>query len=103
MVSVTERAGERLRDIQSAAGIERADVALRMVPCGPGEMGLLPDVRRAGDEVVTHEGTPVLLVDRDVAASIADATIDCRTTRQGPKLVLRRPRRGLASVPPVAW
>jgi iron-sulfur cluster assembly protein len=88
MIHVTERAREMLKEALDEV-IEGAPVTLRLGPT-PSGLGLFPDTPRDDDEVVEHEGQPILLIDRDVGEALANKTIDVEESDDGSRLVLRR-------------
>jgi hypothetical protein len=75
MVHVTDRARQQLRAIRDAVA-ERPEVCLRFRSNEKGQFGLYPDTQRKGDQVVEHDGTPVLVLGRAIAAAMAGGTID---------------------------
>jgi Fe-S cluster assembly iron-binding protein IscA len=75
MVHVTDRARHRLRAIRNAVA-ERPEVCLRFRSNGKGQFGLYPDTPREGDQVIEHDGMPVLVLGRDIAAAMTGGTID---------------------------
>lgn len=91
MVGVTERAKEALLQRKRLADIRSRDVGLRLAYVPSGEVVLLPDRVRAGDQVVKHEGSTVLLVDAELSEGLlAGRTVDCRDSRGGgSRLVVR--------------
>lgn len=75
MVHVTDRAREQLRAIRARVA-ERPEACLRLRPNEKGQYGLYPDTEREGDQVVEHDGTPVLVIGRNMVAAMAGGTID---------------------------
>jgi hypothetical protein len=94
MINVTERAKEKLSELKSQklaetnSGESEQDVSLRLDQASPGQLGIFPDARREGDEVVEYEGTPVLFVAAAVAQAVSGTTIDCEGDDN--RLVIRR-------------
>lgn len=86
MVTVTDRAAELLKEIQTDPE-EGQDKVLRIVSEGDG-YELIFDSARAGDQVVQNGNTDILLVGDDVAPALEDAVIDCQDTPEGPRFVL---------------
>jgi ABC-type tungstate transport system permease subunit len=93
MITVTERAKDVLLQTKEAANIQDPDVGLRLTTEGTGKVTLVADRAKAGDEVVTHRESTVLVVDPEVSAFVvAGRTLDCRQTDAGLlQLVLRSP------------
>ncbi len=92
MVSVTERAKEKLKEFLGTK-TEDASVGLRLEWTPSGEFAVFPDQERADDQVVEHQGVVVLLVGQEIAQEIAqkvgDTTIDCDEIGPSPRLVIR--------------
>lgn len=89
MVRVTERAKEELRRILLDM-VDEPGMSLRLVPGASGQFGLVPDVEKAGDQVVEHEQIKVLLIDEELAGFFERVTVDCQETPEGPQLVIAR-------------
>lgn len=90
MIIVTERAKDALLELKRSANLDQADVGLRLAPATGGELGLYADRRKAGDQVVEHEGSTVLLIGEEISKALVGTTIDCRRTPDGARLVLAR-------------
>lgn len=92
MVHVTERAKEALLQKKVAANLDRPDIGLRLAARPGGQLGLVADRAKAGDHVVRHKDSTVLLVDPQISELvITGRAIDCRRTHDGRvELVLRR-------------
>lgn len=69
MLVVTERAKQELKSILSA-NVDNPEAALRLTTRGPGQLGLGIDMEAPGDQIVEHEGSKVLLVGPELAASL---------------------------------
>jgi Fe-S cluster assembly iron-binding protein IscA len=76
MVTVTERARERLKELLEAR-TEDTSVGLRLELTPSGEFGVFPDQERVDDQVIEHQGAAVLLVGQEIAQRVEDTTIDC--------------------------
>lgn len=84
MVNVTERAKEVLLQKKESADIHDASVGLRLATTATGKLTLVVDRVKAGDEVVTHKDSTVLVVDPAVSALVlAGRTVDCKETDDG--------------------
>ena len=94
MITVTERAAARLQELQSTRDVPEG-LGMKLVPQGPGSVGLTLAAPDAGDEVVRYQDAPVLRVDGQLAAALAGAEIDCRESvvegRAGTEYTIRRP------------
>ncbi len=83
---VTEKAAELLKEIKLELASSPEEV-LRLVQRGGG-FELAFDQEREGDQVYRSGEEAVLLVAPDVAALLAEATIDAEETEEGPRLTL---------------
>lgn len=84
MVIVTERAKEALLRKKVSAKIEDSEVGLRLATAAGGQLVLVADKAKAGDEVVTYKDSTVLLVDREMSALVLGGRIvDCKKTDDG--------------------
>jgi Fe-S cluster assembly iron-binding protein IscA len=92
MINVTERAKEKLSELKSQKLAEtnsaEANIGLRLDQASPGQLGIFPDAQREGDEVVEHEGSPVLFVAASIAQAVSGTTIDCEDDSD--QLVIRK-------------
>ena len=83
MVTVTDRAKERLLEQKHAARIDEAKMGLRVSADSTGQWMLIADLARDDDQVVEHNGSTVLLID-PVAQSVLEGTqVDCVATADG--------------------
>src|SRR5262245_38397989 len=73
MVSVTERAKERLLEQKQAARIEEPEIGLRVSADSTGQWMLIADHARDDDQVVRHNGSTVHRID-PVAQSVLEGT-----------------------------
>lgn len=89
MLTVTERAAERLRESIEATDIAE-DQTLRLVQTDAG-LELAIDEEREGDQVVQSAGRTVLVIDPEVGALVDGATLDAVEGPQGARLVLQGP------------
>ena len=86
-LKVTHRATGALKGILDGMGPE-PNQALRLVEGPDGGFSLALDMRRAGDQVLSHQGTAVLLVGAQSAGSFAGKTLDVSETDQGTQITL---------------
>jgi Fe-S cluster assembly iron-binding protein IscA len=92
MVHVTERAKEVLLERKRSANINDPDMGLRLARSPRGCLGLFADRMKAGDQVVKHKDSTVLLVDAELSELIfAGRTVDCAHTGGRADLVLTTP------------
>jgi Fe-S cluster assembly iron-binding protein IscA len=75
MVRVTDRAARALQELRTTKEAP-PDVAPRLVPDGRGGLGMTLAAPQARDEVIRRDETPLLAVDREVAAYLADLVVD---------------------------
>ena len=87
MIEVSERAKQELKKILMDH-VDNPQAGLRLTASEPGQFGLGLDVEMPGDQVVEHEGSKVLLVTKELAASLQGIQMDVQETPQGPKIVL---------------
>ena len=89
MVTVTEAAKQELRK-KLLAHTDEPDVGIRLQSDASGQLGLVPGRESQGDQVVEHEGTKVLLIAPELAATLKGITLDVQETAEGSKLVIRK-------------
>ena len=87
MVNITGRARQELSRILLAKS-DMPQARLRLIDRGQGQLGLGIDIEMPGDELVEHDGSPVLVVEHGLAVSLEGVTIDVDDTPQGFELVL---------------
>lgn len=68
---------------------EDPEQGLRFGPTSPGQLGVFPDIEQEDDQVVEHDGHPVLVLDREIVDALAGWTIDVEETEEGPRFVLK--------------
>ncbi len=83
MVTVSERAKERLLEQKEAASLTGAEVALRVAAGPTGQWMLVADHARKDDQVVEHRGSTVLLVDPVAQSALDGVQVDCVETTEG--------------------
>ena len=64
MITVTESAKKELQNILSA-NVDNPQARLRLTTDNQGQLGLGIDVEQAGDQVVEHEDSKVLVVEEN--------------------------------------
>jgi hypothetical protein len=95
MITVTERAAARLQALQATRAVP-AGQGVKLVPRGPGRVGLTIAAPETGDEVVRYADRPVLLVDgrlTDALAGARDRLPGVRGRGRGPHRVHHPPPR----------
>lgn len=88
MIEMSQLASDALLESLRASGMER-DKGLRLKQEG-GQFILHLDSAEQDDRVIRYGDATVLIVNRDVEASIGDAFIDVEETSQGPELIIRK-------------
>ena len=76
MITVTERAAVHLQEVLAARDVPPGH-RVKLVPQGPGSVGLTIAAPEAGDAVIQYEDAPVLIVDGQLTAALAGTEIDC--------------------------
>ena len=87
MIEVTERARQQLKEILKA-NTDEPEACLRLTANEQGQLGLAIDMERQGDQVVEHEESKVLLVEKELSDKLEGITIDVEDTQEGTKLVI---------------
>lgn len=91
MVGVTDRAKEALLRRRRLANLRSPEVGLRLACVATGEIVLVPDRVKAGDQIVRHEDATVLLVDEELSDGLlAGRTVDCKDTSGGDSALVVR-------------
>jgi Fe-S cluster assembly iron-binding protein IscA len=89
MVTVSERAKERLPEQKQAANLDGGAVGLRVAAGPSGQWMLVADHAREDDQIVEYRGSTVLLVDPVAQSALDGVRVDClETTEDDPELVL---------------
>src|SRR5919108_4226733 len=91
MVNVTGRAKIALKSALSRS-VEEPGIGLRVEISEEGTCSLFPDRHQPGDQVIEHEGDPLLLIGEDVSEPLEGATIDLTDTPHGAELVITKPQ-----------
>lgn len=90
MLTVTAQAAEELKTMAQAEATEPEE-ALRLVPAGSGQLALVMDTTKEGDQVVEHEGVNVLLIGVELADAVDGLVLDCKDTPEGRRLNIEGP------------
>jgi len=75
MVRVTARAASALEELLSENAAP-AEAGVRLTPGAAGDVGMMIEVPHDGDEVISRDDAPLLIVDRAVAPDLADMVVD---------------------------
>ena len=87
MIGVTERAKEELKKILDA-NTDNAEASLRLMANDQGQLGLVIDMEKQGDQTIEHEDSKVLLVEENLIDALQGVTIDVEDTSEGARLVI---------------
>ena len=92
MLAVTNPALELLDSILESTSTAE-EQRLRLVHRGEGELGLALDVERDGDQVVTREERPLLLIEPALSTALDSSTLDAEqdAAEADARLTLRQP------------
>jgi Fe-S cluster assembly iron-binding protein IscA len=88
VITVTERAKEKLKDVLTAAEAEPYE-GLRLLPTSNNTFGFILDTEMLGDLVIEYEGYKVLLIGLEYLKLLDGKTLDYRETEVGPVLFMR--------------
>ncbi|MEE8413894.1 MAG: hypothetical protein V3R96_05020 [Dehalococcoidales bacterium] len=87
MINITGKARRELERILNSR-VDMPQARLRLIDRGEDELGLGIDIEMPGDELVEHNGSTVLVVERGLAKRLKGITIDVDNTPEGFQLVL---------------
>ena len=69
MIGATELAKQELKRVLNAK-TDKAEACLRLKVNDQGKLALAIDIEREGDQALEHEGSKLLLVERDLADTL---------------------------------
>ena len=87
MINITERAKQALKKILTA-NVDLSQGRLRLMERGQGKLGLDIDIETPGDELVKCDGLTVMVIERELAASLKGVTLDVEDSVKGSELVI---------------
>ena len=87
MIKVTERARKELKRMLTSS-VDNWYARLRLISRREGRLGLGIDIEMPGDELVEHEGSGLLVVEHELAASLEGVILDVEDNGEGAQLVL---------------
>ena len=87
MIGVTDRAKQELLKILFDK-VDMPQARLRLTSGDQGELGLGIDIEMPGDEILEYEGSRLLVVEQNLAASLNGIVLDVDDTPVGPQLVI---------------
>jgi Fe-S cluster assembly iron-binding protein IscA len=82
MVTITERAAVQLQELLAANEAPQGQ-GVKLVPDETGRIAMTIGPVGADDEVIEHDGEPLLIVDGRIAAMLEGAQLDCDTAEIG--------------------
>ena len=89
MIGVTDRAKQELKKLL-ANNVDNPLAGLRLTTNESQQLGLGIDIEREDDQVVEHDGSKVLIVEKELADSLIEVSLDVEDTPEGPKLVIAK-------------
>ena len=87
MIQVTELARKELKEIL-VAHVDNWYARLRLIPKEPKVLDCSIDIEMPGDEVITHEGSGLLVVDNELSASLDGTILDVKNDGDGNQIVM---------------
>ena len=84
---MTAQVTEALKSVLESTNRD-SDQAFRLTAGEGGGIALALDVQREGDNVVSHQGVPVLLVGPDLPETLRGKTLDISQSPQGTQVIL---------------
>jgi iron-sulfur cluster assembly protein len=88
-LTVTEKATEALKGLLEVHEHE-PEWVLRLISDEEGNHGLQLDVPREEDQVVEHDGEPVMVIAPDLSEDLTGNTLDLKETPTGASLTIYR-------------
>jgi len=89
MVGVTKAGLTELKKILDEH-TDNTQAGLRLTTDQSGTLGLTIDVETAEDQVLEHEGSKLLIIEQNLAASLEGITIDVEESPEGSRLVITK-------------
>lgn len=86
-LAITDQASAVLKQVLDSVEREPEQV-LRLVTDQQGSLNLALDSEREGDQVVTHLGDVVMVIETPLSEQLSDSTMDVKSTDQGPALTI---------------
>lgn len=94
MVLITEQAASALQELL-AENAAPPEAGIRLSPRAGGNMGMLIEPPHDGDEVISRDETPLLIVDGAVAPGLSEMVVDFQDAKddhESPGGFLLRPK-----------
>ncbi|MFC1907597.1 hypothetical protein ACFLW8_05875 [Chloroflexota bacterium] len=98
MLTVTDNGKEELKRMSSQV-VEQPGSTLRLVVNEQGQLGLMADTEKEGDQSIEHQGETILLVDKLLSEALEGVCIDCQDEGEGPRLILTTTDTGEETAP----
>ena len=89
MLNVTEGAKQMMKEAL-AAKTDDPELGLKLVANESGQFTLVLGQEKEGDQVVEHEGSKVLLIDRELSVLLEGRTLDCWDSDEGRYLTVSK-------------
>jgi len=86
MLTVTDTAAQALSEAMASG--EKGLPSLLRIAMIDGKCGLSLGEAAEGEQVIEHDGRPLLVVDADASAALAGAVLDAKETENGLRLTL---------------
>ncbi len=87
MIDVTDRAKQELLKLLFDK-VDMPQARLRLTSGDQGQLGLGIDIEMPGDEILEYEGSRLLVIEQNLAASLSGIVLDVDDTPGGPQLVI---------------
>ena len=87
MIAITEGAKQELKKILTT-NTDEPEACLRLIANDEGQLGLAVDTERQEDQVVEHEDSKVLVVEKNLADTLEGITMDVVDTPEGNRLAI---------------
>lgn len=87
MIEITEPAKEELKKLLNTK-VDWPGARLRIMDRGEGRLGLGIDIQSPDDEVIEHEGSVLVIVEKGLAGRLQKVTLDAEDTGSGRSLVI---------------
>lgn len=90
MINITEQAAKALAKLLYDT-VDMPQARLRIVDRGQGTLGLGIDIELPTDYVIEYEDSPVLVVEKTLAKSLREITLDVEDSPEGTEFVFLCP------------
>ncbi|MFO8009509.1 MAG: iron-sulfur cluster assembly accessory protein [Dehalococcoidia bacterium] len=87
MIAVTENAKQALKTLLDG-NTDTEEAGLRMVRTEQGQLSLVLDMEKEGDQIVEHSESKILMVDDQLAQELEGITLDFQQSPEGSGFVM---------------